>query len=205
MTKTKRTPGQRRLERAERVLAPVGAEPGLQPGDDDARVACEPAAGSDARASEGRSRLSFSGLPGETIHHMRLRPSRRSAVFRHHQMRGMRRVERAAIKADHHAARMWRDAMIWRKDPHRGNAFSGAGLAIAMDAIFEGAELLDTDRPAGMHAAGGEADLRAEAEFAAIGETGSRRYGSRWRSQPRRGSAAPRLILGQDRIGVCEP
>jgi hypothetical protein len=41
-----------------------------------------------------------------------------------------------------------------------------------MDAVFEGAELLDADRPARMHAAGGDADLGAEAELAAIGELG---------------------------------
>ena len=39
-----------------------------------------------------------------------------------------------------------------------------------MDAIFEGGELFDADRAARMQAAGGDADLRAETEFAAIGE-----------------------------------
>jgi hypothetical protein len=33
-------------------------------------------------------------------------------------------------------------------------------------------QLLDADRAARMHAAGGDADLGAEAEFAAIGELG---------------------------------
>jgi hypothetical protein len=41
-----------------------------------------------------------------------------------------------------------------------------------MHPIFEGAELLGADRAAGVHAAGGDADLGAEAEFAAVGELG---------------------------------
>ena len=41
-----------------------------------------------------------------------------------------------------------------------------------MHAIFERAELFDADRPARVHAARRDADLGAEAEFAAIGELG---------------------------------
>src|SRR3981189_2702261 len=40
----------------------------------------------------------------------------------------------------------------------------------AMDAIFEAGQLLGTDRPAGVEFAGGNSDLGAEAELAAIGE-----------------------------------
>ena len=49
---------------------------------------------------------------------------------------------------------------------------SGPDLARAVDAVLEGAELLDADRAARVHAAGGDADLGAEAELAAIGELG---------------------------------
>src|SRR5271156_196744 len=45
-------------------------------------------------------------------------------------------------------------------------------LPVAAHAILEGAELLDADRPAGVHAPGGDADLGAEAELAAVGELG---------------------------------
>ena len=38
--------------------------------------------------------------------------------------------------------------------------------------IFEAGQLLDPDRAAGMELAGGDADLAAEAELAAIGELG---------------------------------
>jgi hypothetical protein len=40
----------------------------------------------------------------------------------------------------------------------------------AVDAIFEAHQLLGTDRPSGVAFAGGDADLGAEAELAAIGE-----------------------------------
>ena len=45
-------------------------------------------------------------------------------------------------------------------------------LAGAADAVLERRELLDADGAARMHLAGGDADLRAHAEFAAIGKLG---------------------------------
>ena len=39
-----------------------------------------------------------------------------------------------------------------------------------MDAVFEAGQLLGADRAAGMKFAGGDADFRAETEFAAVGE-----------------------------------
>ena len=41
-----------------------------------------------------------------------------------------------------------------------------------MDAIFEAGQLLGADRAAGVEFPGGDADFRAEAELAAIGELG---------------------------------
>src|SRR5262245_1804255 len=57
----------------------------------------------------------------------------------------------------------------------RGNgSFIAAGsrphLSVAADAIIERAQLFRADRTARMHAAGGDADLGAEAELTAIGE-----------------------------------
>jgi hypothetical protein len=45
-----------------------------------------------------------------------------------------------------------------------------AGPGRAAHAVFERGQLLDADRPARMHLAGGDADLGAHAELAAIGE-----------------------------------
>ena len=49
---------------------------------------------------------------------------------------------------------------------------SRPGLARPAHPVFERGQLLDADRPARMHPAGGDADLGAEAELAAIGELG---------------------------------
>src|SRR5690606_28850441 len=47
---------------------------------------------------------------------------------------------------------------------------SRADLPRAAHAVFEAGELLDADRAAGVHLAGGDADLGAEAELAAVRE-----------------------------------
>src|SRR5216683_2929073 len=47
-----------------------------------------------------------------------------------------------------------------------------SGLPGVAHAILEGGELLDPDRAAGVEAAGGDADLGAETELAAVGELG---------------------------------
>ena len=51
---------------------------------------------------------------------------------------------------------------------------SRPGLTAPVDAVFEGGELIDSYRAARMQPSGGNADLRAEAEFATIGELGRR-------------------------------
>src|SRR3981189_724394 len=51
----------------------------------------------------------------------------------------------------------------WRAPP---------GLPRAMAAVFEPGQLLGADRAAGVKFPGGDADFRAEAEFAAVGELG---------------------------------
>src|SRR3984885_11501751 len=47
---------------------------------------------------------------------------------------------------------------------------SRPGLPGAVNAIFEAGQLLGADRAAGVEFSGGDANLRAEAEFAAVGE-----------------------------------
>src|SRR6478736_4410981 len=79
-------------------------------------------------------------------------------------------VEAAAEQADAQPRRMGRQAQMLVRHPRCIG--SGTNLARAMDAVLEGAELFDADRAARMHAAGGDADLGAEAELAAIGELG---------------------------------
>ena len=72
----------------------------------------------------------------------------------------------------------------------------------AVHAILERAELLDADRPARVHAPGGDADLGAEAELAAVGELG------RGVVQHDRGidlfqeALRGRGVLGDDAVGV---
>jgi hypothetical protein len=70
-----------------------------------------------------------------------------------------------------------------------------------MDAVLE-AELLDADRAARMHAAGGDADLGAEAEFAAIGELGRSVVDDDGGIDLGEEAAGGGLVRGDDRIGV---
>ncbi len=83
---------------------------------------------------------------------------------------GVRRVEGAAVEADAQAGRMRGGS------PPEGSGPSArpsrSRLPGAADPVLEGGELLDADRAAGVHAAGGDADLGAEAELAAVGELG---------------------------------
>ena len=81
------------------------------------------------------------------------------------EVRFVGRIERAAEQADAHPRRM-------RGQNQAGRQPSRPDLPRAADAIFEAGELLDADRAAGVQLAGGDADLGAEAEFAAVGELG---------------------------------
>src|SRR6201999_305563 len=75
-------------------------------------------------------------------------------------------------------------------------------LSGAVDAVFEAGELLGADRPARVELAGGNADLGAEAELAAVGKL--RRgivehdSGFAFLEESLRG----RIVFGHDRIGV---
>src|SRR6185437_17180698 len=54
----------------------------------------------------------------------------------------------------------------------RGLALSRPDLTASADAVFEGGQLFDPNRPARMQPPRRDSDLGAEAEFAAIGELG---------------------------------
>src|SRR5207244_13317944 len=71
---------------------------------------------------------------------------------------------------------LWR-GMAWEADRGAADAwFNGATagsrprLPGAVDAVFETGQLLGADRTAGVKFPGGDADFRAEAEFAAVGK-----------------------------------
>src|SRR5262245_61984648 len=68
-----------------------------------------------------------------------------------------------------------RGGSITRTQAHSNGATkkrSRADLPGAADAVLEAGELIDADRPTGVHLAGSNADLGAEAELAAVGELG---------------------------------
>ena len=72
----------------------------------------------------------------------------------------------------------------------------------AANDVFERGQLLDADRPAGMQAPGGDADFRAHAEFAAVGEL--RRGVVQHDSAVEAGEEAlgGGAVVGDDAIGV---
>src|SRR5580704_13971119 len=75
-------------------------------------------------------------------------------------------------------------------------------LAVAVNAIFERAELFDPDGPACVHAAGGDADFGAETEFAAVGELGRGVVQDDGRVDFSEEGPGRRLVLGDDAIGM---
>ena len=83
------------------------------------------------------------------------------------EMRLMRRIERPPKQTNSHAGRV-RGQQALRIE--RVFWISRPGLTAPVDAVLEGGELVDSDRPARVQAAGGNADLCAETEFAAVGE-----------------------------------
>src|ERR1043166_7322642 len=114
-------------------------------------------------ASGVRPRVSLSGLPGVTSHHRRSRLSRRIAI---------RQAARCAACGGSNVPpnRPMRMPRAWGGRRSITEEGSRPGLPCAAHAILEARELFDPHRPARMEAAGGDADLGAEAEFAAVGE-----------------------------------
>src|ERR1700710_3035848 len=87
-------------------------------------------------------------------------------------------------------------------DPPPWPAQSGPHLAGAPDLVAEAGQLLDADRAARMDAAGGDPDLRPEAEFAAVAELGGGVPQRHRAIDGRQEMLRDRGILGHDRIGM---
>src|SRR3984893_8945772 len=83
---------------------------------------------------------------------------------------------------------------LWRSRPR---------LPCAVDAIFEAGQLLGADRAAGVKFSGGDADFRAEAEFAAVGELGRCVMQHDRRIDLVEKLAGGGFIFGHDRVGVA--
>src|SRR5262245_40273553 len=151
------------------------------------------------RSSSGdRPRVSLSGLPGVTSHQTRSRPSRRIAI------------RQAARWASCGGSKVPPNRPIfmpgvWGGSTDIRQAIKGRAqersrtcLPRAADAVVEAGELLDPDWAARMETAGGDADLGAEAEFAAVGKLRGRVV------QPDRGIDLAqeffrrRLVVGDD-------
>src|SRR6186997_1111998 len=99
--------------------------------------------------------------------------------------------------------------MAWEMDCDATQALFNAATAGsrprlpgAVDAIFETGQLFGPDRTAGVKFPGGDADLRAEAEFAAVGEL--RRCVMQHDRRIDLVEKFPRggFILGHDRVGM---
>src|SRR5580693_9214650 len=91
--------------------------------------------------------------------------------------------------------------VVARRSPNRGRG-SGTHLAVSSDRVAVDGQLLQSDRASRVNTSGGDADLRAEAELAAITELRGR-IPERDRAvdtcqEPLRDGG----ILGDDRIGV---
>src|SRR4029079_5027527 len=129
-----------------------------------------------ARSERPCSRsVSFSGLPGVSSHQTR-------SSFR--RLRANRLIARCAACGglNEPPSRPMRMALVWKgiacaadcDGICRVTARAGLGsrprLPGAVNAIFEARQLLGTDRAAGVEFAGGDSDLCAEAELAAVGE-----------------------------------
>src|SRR5262249_42804463 len=172
------------------------------------------------RSSSGASpRVFLSGLPGVTSHQTRSRSSRfianrlapRWAPWAGSNVPPKRPIRIPGVCV----GRRTRGIGIARP-ASRGSActrergatagatggFSRSDLPRSVHTVLEGGELLDADWAAGVEAAGGDADLGAEAELAAVGALG------RGIVQDDRGIdfaqkfSPGRIILSHDRVGV---
>src|ERR1700737_666359 len=184
------------------------------------------ARGASTRSSSSCSApLSFSGFPGVTSHHTRSSFRRLIAnrlMSRCATCGGLNEPPSRPMRMP----LLW-GGMAWETDAEATQAlfnwatagadkslrfWAGFGLKTlwrsrprlpgAVDAIFEGGQLLGADRAAGVKFPGGDADFRAETEFAAGGELGG------WVLQhDRRIDLAEKLAGGgfvfrHDRVGV---
>src|SRR5882762_7659428 len=120
-----------------------------------------------------RPRVSFSGLPGVTSHHMRSSWSRFMAsrlAARCAACGGSKVPPNRPIRIPGACGGRTRRGGCITCAKGTVERWSRPDLPGAAHAILEAGELLDADRTAGVQLAGGDADLGAEAELAAIGE-----------------------------------
>ena len=146
--------------------------------------------------------MSLSGLPGVTSHQTRSSPSRLQRDQAGRAMRRMRRIEGAAEQADAHAARVREEGEAIGLRDERDDRFTAGSARVPRTRYLKRGELLDADRPARMEAAGGDADLGAEAELAAVGELGRGVVQHDRRIDLAQEFLGRRLVLGDDRVGV---
>src|SRR5262249_36559833 len=128
-------------------------------------------------ASSCRPPLSLSGLPGVTSHHMR------SSFSRLRANRLMARWARCGGLKEPPSSPMGMPS-VWSGSALDSNCdaidawfktcptptWSRPRLPGAVDTVLEARQLIDADRATGMELSGRDADLRAEAELAAVGE-----------------------------------
>src|SRR5438105_6441024 len=163
-----------------------------------------------ARSSSScRAPLSLSGFPGVTSHHTRSSFSRLIAnrlMARWAICGGLKEPPSRPMRMPS----VWMGMVLATDGDETDGSFNGSTadkcsrprLSGAMDPIFEAGQLLGADRAAGVEFAGGNPDLGAEAELAAVGEL--RRGGVQ--QDPRSDLAAAPLrdvgVLGHDRVGM---
>src|SRR6202041_107124 len=158
------------------------------------------------------ARSALSGLPGVTSHHTR------SSFKRLIANRLMARCARCG-GSNEPPRRPMRMPLAYggraeATDGEAGetllNAFPAAGslcasrprLSVAVNAVFEAGQLFCAHRASGVKSAGGNADLGAEAELAAIGKLGGCIVQHDGRIDLIEEFVRGDLVLGHDRVGV---
>src|SRR4051794_4137363 len=163
-------------------------------------------AASAMRCSSGRRpRVSFSGLPGVTSHHMRSSWSRFMAsklAARCAACGGSKVPPNRPIRIPGACGGRTRRGGRITCATGAVERWSRSDLPGPAHAILEAGELLDADRAAGVQLAGGDADLGAEAELAPIGELRRGVVQHDRRIDFVEEFLRRRLVGGNDRVGV---
>ena len=168
MIQTKWTSGQRRQDIGDRVVGVARADLRLDGADIDARMLRQGTNGGypslkGLQVARVLERIARRNQPPDPI---KADPLHGEETRR--QMRPMRRIERPPEQPDLQSRRMGRKNNSVRDGAPETARMSRSDLPATVDAILEGRELLDADRPARVQPAGRNADLGAEAELPAI-------------------------------------
>ncbi len=187
MIQTKCTPGQ--CWRSQAIVSKVKCVPirASMPADVDARMASKRARRLDTRRERRQTMRILQRIAGtdEPPDAIEIEPAQGDEA--RGAMALMRRIETAAEEADLEPRRKGRQIVGAATVTQR----SRPDLTRAMHAIFERGQLLEADGPARVHPPRRDADLGAEAEFAAVGELRRRIVQHDRRNRPRAGSAPP--------------